>query len=294
MKIAILGAQCGWGAQLPAAALGPLVFEQTGIVSALADTGREVTWEMWGTDTPYQKDITLDYTHRLNEITVFNQQLTQHVKNAMAQSYFPIVMGGDHAIAMGTWRGVISALDAQGRFGLIWIDAHMDSHTPETSYSQAIHGMPLAALMGCWGEMGAQLNPRHVVLIGVRSFEPEEAALLEKLHVTVFYSETVKEIGFSAVFAQALQKVTHDTQGFGISIDLDAFDPLDAPGVGSPEKDGLRAQEVLPVLKGIGQHALIKGIEIAEFNPERDIEGKTAQLAKTLLLNMMEQDPAQS
>jgi len=290
MKIALLGVSCGWGAKNPATALGPARFKETGILQALQAQTQAVKWQDLSTSTAYQKNLTLDYAQRQQEIEILNRQLSQRITSVMAQSYFPIVVGGDHAIAMGTWQGVITAQGAAEQFGLIWIDAHMDSHTPETSHSKSIHGMPLAALMGRWGPYGKQLNPAHIVLIGVRSFEPEEAALLKKLNVTVFFMEEVKQQGFKAIFSQAMDKVTQETKGFGISIDLDAFDPDDAPGTGTPCADGLRAEEVLPVLAGVGHHPMLKGLEIAEFNPLCDVNGKTAQLAKTLLLGIMQKE----
>jgi arginase len=290
----VIGAQCGWGAGSHEAEYGPQVFKESGLLQALEADNLTLHWQSLETPTSYKNQKELPYQKRLKEITTFDTQLAAQVKAAIETSHFPVVLGGDHAIAMGTWSGAVSALKAAGQFGLIWIDAHMDSHTPQTSPSQNIHGMPLAALLGFGesvlvnlGESGTKLNPQHVVLIGVRSFEEGEAALLEKLKVKVFFIEEVKKLGFETVFKQAIAIATKDTLGFGLSIDLDAFDPSDAPGTGTPVADGLRAKEVLPVLAAYGQHPSLKAIEITEFNPTKDVNGKTATLAKDILLQLL-------
>jgi len=204
------------------------------------------------------------------------------------------VIGGDHAVAVGTWAGVTHNLGAKEKFGLIWMDAHMDAHTMKTTPSQAYHGMPLVVLLGHGVSSllnllnkGPVLRPEHVCLIGIRSYEDGEAALLNRLGVRIYFMEEVNERGFEVVLQEALQIVKTGTEGFGLSIDLDGFDPQDAPGVGSPELHGLRAQEVLPALSLIQNDATFKALEIVEYNPNRDESGKTLLLMRDLLLKLL-------
>jgi hypothetical protein len=160
--------------------------------------------------------------------------------------------------ATGTWSGAAAALRPRGALGLLWIDAHMDAHRPHTSPSGNLHGMPLACLLG-HGEpalatlAGAPaLAPAHVCLVGVRSYEAEEAQLLEQLGVRVFLMDEVRRRGLPAVLREAHAVVTRGTAGFGVTLDVDAVDPQEAPGVGTPAPGGLRAGSLLAELERLG------------------------------------------
>ncbi len=205
-----------------------------------------------------------------------------------------IVLGGDHSSAIGTWSGVSAALHDTSQLGLVWIDAHMDSHTPGTSHSQAIHGMPLAALLGfgetCFTEMLSQhskLQPEHVVLIGIRSYEPEEQQRLQDLNVRIYYMEEIQQRGLAIVMQEAHAIVNQATAGYGVTIDLDALDPIDAPGVGSPVQDGLRLQQLCQSLTVFKNDPCMLGLEIAEFNPDQDEDNKTEQAIFNLIQSTM-------
>lgn len=215
-------------------------------------------------------------------------RLEETVVAAMQGGALPVVIGGDHSCAVGSWRGVARALRWRGPIGLIWVDAHMDSHTPETSPHGFPHGMPVAALLGqghpAWiGAEGATLAPAHLCLVGVRSFEPAEAALLDRLGVKVFDIAAVRRIGLTEVMAQAREIVSAGTAGYGISIDLDSLDPSDAPGVGSPVVGGLHAAELLAALQPLAADPQLVALEIAELNPVIDEEHRTEALVRRLL-----------
>src|SRR5918996_395349 len=161
---------------------------------------------------------------------------------ARRRGRLPCVVGGDHSCAGGTWTGVARTLP--GKLGLVWIDAHMDSHTPATTHTGRLHGMPLAWLLGqsddaLYGLSAGVGAPQHVALIGVRSYEPEEKQRLDRLGVRVFHIEEVHRRGLETVAAEALAIAARGTSGFGVSIDLDAVTPDDAPGVGTPVADGI-------------------------------------------------------
>jgi arginase len=204
------------------------------------------------------------------------------VRETLAQGEFPLVIGGDHSCAIGTWSGVAAA-HRPDEIGLLWIDAHLDSHTPQTSHTGLIYGMPLAALLG-HGERefteclvpGAKVLPEHVCVLGARSYEPEERALLDRIGVRVIGMEEIGRCGVAAALAQALAVVGSAPGGYGVSLDLDVLDPRDAPGVGTPAPGGLRAAELVPALAAIGRDGRLRALEIAEYNPRRDRNGVTA------------------
>ncbi len=199
-----------------------------------------------------------------------------------------MVVGGDHSCAIATWSAVRQTLP--GPLGLVWIDAHMDSHTPETSQSGALHGMPLAVLLGHGASeltgldpAGPKVLPQRVCLLGVRSFEPAEAALLERLGVRVITMQEVRDHGLASCLDEAIVIAGHGTAGTGMTLDLDALDPADAPGVGTPVSGGLRAREFVAAVTGLAGRMDPIAIEIAELNPLRDRDGKTTTLVAEIL-----------
>jgi len=200
------------------------------------------------------------------------------------------VIGGDHSCAIGTWSGAADALRRSGPLGLVWIDAHMDLHVPATTHSGAINGMPLAALLGYGApeltsvaNTGPAIHPHHVCLVGVRSFEIEELELAERLNIRVIRVEDVNRRGVEGVLAEAQAIAADGTAGYGVSLDLDAFDPLDAPGVGTPVPGGIRAATFLDTWSELTRDPKCVGIEIAEYNPGRDESERTARLISKLI-----------
>jgi arginase len=212
--------------------------------------------------------------------------LASAVADAMRRARLPCVVGGDHSCAGGTWAGVARML--QGELGLVWIDAHMDSHTPATSHTGRLHGMPPAWLLGqsdddLYGLSAGVVDPEHVALIGVRSYEPEEKARLDRLGVRVFHIEEVDRRGLDTVAAEALAIATRGTSGFGVSIDLDAVTPDEAPGVGTPVADGIAGAALARALRGYGARPDLVGIELVEYLPRLDPDGRSARVALELL-----------
>lgn len=227
--------------------------------------------------------VTPDETQKL---TQFFERLAGETEKLLKQEARIAVLSGDHSCAIGTWQGIARALP--GPLGLIWIDAHMDAHTPATSPSSYWHGMPLAALLGIasdgW-EYGNQaaVSAEHLCLVGPRSYETAELELLDKLGVRVMTMDELNRIGFQAAMAEARRIVTDGTRGYGVSIDLDGLDPGDAPGVGSPVVGGIKAVELFAELKQLQPDPYLRAIEIAEYNPVLDVEQKTLQLVLHIL-----------
>ncbi len=291
-NIAFIGFGSGWGAQVRETEKGPETLNNSFMLSSLTNPS---TWK----ETLYPEKLSHEIDLPPGPLTLpyvkdMCRRIAYSVQETLKNDEFPVVIGGDHVVAAGTWAGVVHALKAHENFGLIWMDAHMDAHTMETTISKAYHGMPLAALLG-FGEpslvnileKGPVLNPQHVCLIGIRSYEEGEEELLKRLGVRIYYMEEVRERGFKAVFEEALTRVKMNTKGYGLSIDLDGFDPTEAPGVGTPAPDGLREKEVLPELYKVQNDPLLKALEIVEYNPDRDRDDKTLLLLKNLLASLI-------
>jgi arginase len=213
-------------------------------------------------------------------------QLAAAVADARRRGRLPCVIGGDHSCAGGTWTGV--ARTVPGALGLVWIDAHMDSHTPATSHSGRLHGMPLAWLLGqdddpLYGLGAGVLEPKHVCLVGVRSYEPEEDERLRRLGVRVNFMDEVRSRGIDAVLDEALDIATAGTSGFGVSIDLDVVTPEEAPNVGTPVAGGVTSAELARALQEVAGRPALAGIELVEYSPRLDRDGLTGRVAIELL-----------
>ena len=213
-------------------------------------------------------------------------QLAAAVAEARRRGRLPCVIGGDHSCAGGTWTGV--ARTVPGALGLVWIDAHMDSHTPGTSHTGRLHGMPLAWLLGqdddpLYGLGAGVLEPKHVCLVGVRSYEPEEDERLRRLGVRVIFMDEVRSRGIDAVIDEALDIATAGTSGFGVSIDLDVVTPEEAPNVGTPVAGGVTSTELARALQEVAGRPALAAIELVEYSPRLDRDGLTGRIAIDLL-----------
>ena len=213
-------------------------------------------------------------------------QLASAVADARRHGRLPCVIGGDHSCAGGTWTGV--ARTVPGPLGLIWIDAHMDSHTPATSHTGRLHGMPLAWLLGqdddpLYGLGAGVLKPQHVCLVGVRSYEPEEDERLRRLGVRVVFMDEVRARGIDAVLDEALDIATAGTSAFGVSIDLDVITPDEAPSVGTPVAGGVTSAELARALEQVAGRPALAAIELVEYSPRLDRDGHTGRVALDLL-----------
>lgn len=217
--------------------------------------------------------------------------LASAVADALRHGRLPCVLGGDHSCAGGTWTGVARSLHGSGggSLGLIWIDAHMDAHTPGTSHSGRLHGMPLAWLLGqdddpLYGLSAGVIDPRHVALVGVRSFEPEEKERLDRLGVRVIYMDEIRSRGIGAVLDEALAITNAGTAAFGISVDLDVVTPEEAPGVGTPAPGGVSGEELARALRRVGGRPNLAAVELVEYCPRLDPDGRASRVAIEILV----------
>ncbi len=285
--IKLIGAGCGVGARDARCAAGPEHLKRFGIAQRLQTKGIEARW---GKIVRCRR--VRGQTTQLGSVIEFSKRLAHEVSETIARRDFPLVLGGDHSCAIGTWSGVRSAVGAP--IGLIWIDAHMDAHTPETSESSALHGMPLAHLLGRGDsrlanvrEISPVFRPDRVVLIGVRSFEEKEAELLGELGVRVYGMPEVRARGLTDIFGEAIEIVSQGTAGFGVSLDLDALDPTEAPGTAVPVEGGLTRAELIDAFRLANRHRKLIALEIAEYNPVLDSDNATARLAENLIAALL-------
>jgi arginase len=277
-QVELIGAAWGLGGPEPGCAEAPAVLAPL-LVEELHRCG-----------VPLQAGPTLgpSRTERRKQLAVSRlcALLASAVADAVKRGRLPCVLGGDHSCAGGTWAGV--ARGVKGALGLVWIDAHMDAHTPRTSHSGRLHGMPLAWLLGqdddpLYGLATGVVEPQHVALVGVRSFEPEERERLERLGVRIFYMEEVQTRGLDAVFADALAIATDGTAAFGITVDLDVVSPEEAPGVGTPVPGGVSGADLTRALAGIGGRSDLAAVELVEYSPRLDPTGRSARVAIEIL-----------
>lgn len=284
--VKLIGAACGLGAQDHGCADGPQHLRALKVFQ-----GGDIP-VVWGDMLLPVADSQESPVAAATELCF---RLANCVQNSLEEGWFPLVVGGDHSCAIGTWSGVHQWLGEQGALGLIWIDAHMDSHTFATTPSGALHGMPLACLLG-YGEQGLtgigiaepKLRPQHVCLLGVRSFEQGEAALLKQLGVRVICMDEIHKRGVAATLAEALAIANNGTAGYGVSLDLDVLDPAEEPGVGSPEPDGLLCAELERALRQLRDDPALLAMEIVEYNPHHDRGLLTAKAAGALFRAALE------
>jgi arginase len=218
------------------------------------------------------------------------REVADRVDAQVEAGHFPLVLGGDHAQAIGTVSGMARALRRRGqRMGIVWVDAHTDMNTPDTTISGNIHGMPLAALLGfgppelvalAGGEPA--LLPEHVAIIGARDVDRAETNLVARTGVRVYTMSELDERGTAVCAREAFERVTRGTIGVHLSFDLDGVDPEDAPGVGTPVPGGLTLRESHLLCELAASYNLL-GMEMVELNPTLDIRNKTGELAVWLI-----------
>ena len=226
----------------------------------------------------------------LNEIAETCRGLAEITERSLSEGYFPLVLGGDHSLAVGSFSGVSNFFRGQSkRVGYLWLDAHGDMNTPESSPSGNIHGMPLAAIIGHGApelvEMlgyKPKVEPRNVCLVGVRDLDPKERRLIKECGVHVFTMRDIDERGMRDVMSEALRFVS---DGVAVSLDLDFVDPDDAPGVGTPVRGGVTYREAHLALEMIADSEAMVSLEVVEINPVIDLHNQTALLGVEMVLS---------
>ena len=293
-KIRIIGVPMDLGQSRRGVDMGPSALRVAGLQSRLKQLGHQV--EDIGNVSvkqPEEQPYGEKRAKYLNEIAETCRGLAEMVEHTLGEGMLPLVLGGDHSIAVGSMAGVASFFRKQGkRVGYIWLDAHGDMNTPESSPSGNVHGMPLAAIIGCGAPelvelMGfkPKVEPRNVALVGVRDLDAKERKLIKESGLHVFTMRDVDERGMREVMSEALRFASDETDGVAVSLDMDFVDPSDAPGVGTPVRGGVTYREAHLAMEMIADSEAMVSLEVVEINPVIDLHNKTALLGVEMLLS---------
>ena len=295
-KIKIIGVPMDLGAGRRGVDMGPSAIRIAGLNQAIALLGYEVSDV--GNVHVHPPEALTQMTARarfLPEIAAAVEELASMVEAALGEDALPVVLGGDHSIAIGSASGLASFYRRrEKRIGIIWLDAHTDINTPETTPSGNIHGMPLAALLGRGAKQltevagfAPKLLPEHVAVIGARSVDPGERELIKSLGVRVFTMSEVDDRGMGDVIEEAIEIASRNTAGFHVTMDMDFIDPFYAPGVGTPERGGATYREGHLAMEKMSDSGHVLSVELTEVNPVYDTTNQTAQLAVELILSAL-------
>lgn len=292
--LTIIGAPLDLGQGRRGVDMGPSAVRVANLNARLASLGYEIEdignvaveqAEAWPEGDPHAK--------YLPQIAAACDLLALQVSAALTRNRLPLVLGGDHSVAIGTVSGVSSFYHERGqKIGVIWLDAHADMNTPDTSPSGNIHGMPLACLVGMGpaelvdlGGFRPKADPRNTVIVGLRDVDQMERPHVADSGVRAFTMRDIDERGMRAVMADAIQFASDGTAGVHISLDMDFVDPQDAPGVGTPVRGGVTYREAHLAMEMICDSSRMLSMEVVEVNPVIDEVNRTADLAVELIMS---------
>jgi len=288
MHVGLLGCPMDLGQTRRGVDLGPSALRAAHLEKRLEALGHDV--HDYGNvaspevETRRLRDEKLRY---LDEIVRICEQLGKRVEKAAQLGQMPLVLGGDHSIVMGTLAGMVKA---KGKQGVVYIDAHGDFNTADTTPSGNIHGMGLAACVGLGhprlvdiGGVKPKADPHNVALLGVRTIDPGEAELIRKSGIYVATMRDIDEKGMSKIMKEAISRVTDGTRGVHLSFDVDVLDPSEAPGTGTPWPGGLTFREAHLAMEMLADERAITSFELVEINPLLDVYNRTAELAVGLV-----------
>jgi arginase len=292
MDIDILGVPLDMGADRRGVDMGPSAIRYAHLQQGLEELGYTV-------EDKGNVDVPIAEMCRINEpklkyidcIVPMARRVAGAVATSVQGGRLPLVLGGDHSIALGSIRGAAK----HKKLGLLWIDAHADFNTDETTPSGNIHGMPLAALCGLgdrrlvqlWDELVPVVDPKNVVVLGARDLDAGEKKNLYEAGVTVLSLEQIDRTGMYAAVSQAIEQISRDTDGIYLSFDVDSLDPRHAPGVGTPVSGGLTYREAHLACEMVAETGKLAGMDMVEVNPILDVQNQTAHLAVELILSAL-------
>ncbi|QFU83979.1 arginase [Natronorubrum aibiense] len=292
--IKIIGAPMDYGADRRGVDMGPSAIRYAGLADGLSRAGvdpvdaGDLSIPRAEERDPDVEQPTQGHAKFLREVEDVCTRLADRVEAILDNGEFPLVLGGDHSVAIGSMRGSSSDAD----LGAIWFDAHADLNTPETSPSGNVHGMPLAATLGrgafadmTWAH-APRVNEESIAYVGLRSIDERERDLLRDSEMTAFTMADIDERGMTAVVENALDVATTDTDGVHVSLDLDWLDPKTAPGVGTPVRGGVTYREAHAALETVSRRherdGILRSMDVVEVNPILDEGNETATLAAEL------------
>lgn len=292
-SIALIGAPSDAGANLPGTSLGPDALRIAGIAPALRARGLHTIDQgnLSGPGVDHHAGHAPQQGFRhLAEVAQWNAAVCGAVAEALAAGHLPLLLGGDHSLAVGSISAVARHCRQRGqRLKVLWLDAHADANTPATSPSGNLHGMPVACLLGHGpqglthlAEHSPALVPAQLALLGVRSVDAAEKRFVNALGIEVYDMRYIDEVGMRATMAQALYGVDRHTH-LHVSFDLDCLDPTVAPGVGTPVRGGPTYREIQLCMEILADCGALGSVDVLELNPTRDVRNQSAELAVDLL-----------
>jgi arginase len=287
-ELRIIGAPSDLGQGRRGVDMGPSAIRYAGLKAQLEQLGHHVE-DLGNIDVPMPEmhRVTNEKLKYLEEVKKVSQALHEKVSAVVKQGHVPIVLGGDHSISIGSLAGIASAND---NFGVIWFDAHGDMNTDETTPSGNIHGMPLAVSLGLGhpdlvnlGGFAPKVNAKNVVLVGVRSIDGDEIRLIRESGMKVYSMADIDRAGMATVMEEAIRIAGDGTTGIHLSLDLDALDPMFAPGVGTPVYGGVTYREGHLAMELLAASKKLISVDVVEVNPILDHQNRTAAMAVELV-----------
>ena len=295
-EIAIIGAPLDLGQGRRGVDMGPSAMRVASLNSRVESLGYGVAdlgniaveqAEGWPEGDPHAK--------YLPQIASACDDLGRKVYRTLESGRLPLVLGGDHSVAIGTVSGMSNAYRARNeKIGVVWLDAHSDMNTPQTSPSGNIHGMPLACIVGYGPKELVELcgyapkvDPRNVVLVGIRDVDLTERPIVRRSGVTAYTMRDVDERGMRAVMREAIARASDGTAGIHVSLDMDGVDPDEAPGVGTPVRGGFSYREAHLAMEILNDSGLVRSMEVVEVNPVLDAANRTAALGVELVMSAL-------
>jgi arginase len=287
-NISVVGVPMWLGQMRFGTNLGPRSIRSAGLVERLKNAGNNVIDEgnlSIGITGRFRQNG--ENVKNLKTLADSSEKLAAKVSDMIEGQRFPLVLGGDHSIAIGTLAGLAKHYD---NLGVIWYDAHADMNTPETSPSGNIHGMPLAASMGLGhpaltniGGYQGKVKPEHVVLIGARDIDPGEQRLIAEKNIKVYTAQDVKRLGIKKVISETLEYLSARCDGIHLSFDVDGIDPAEIPGVGTPVAEGISYSESMKAVQLLSASNKLTSAEFVEVNPLLDKGDRTSRLTAGLI-----------
>jgi arginase len=289
--VAVIGAALDLGAGRRGVDMGPSAIRYAGLEQRIEELGRAYI-DLGNVQTAVAEAATVgdERARYLGEILLTCRRVADLVGQVYEEGRLPLVLGGDHSVAIGTLGGLGRVA---GPGGVLWVDAHGDLNRPETSPTGNVHGMVLAAAMGLGGPLfeGVEwpvpsVDPSRVALVGVRSLDDGERQLLRQLNATVFTMSDVDRLGIEHAVRESLERIA-GPGSVHVSLDMDALDPEVAPGVGTPVRGGLSYREAHLAMELVAESGLVGSLEVVEVNPILDRENETAKLAVELVASAL-------
>lgn len=292
--VEIIGVPLDLGADRRGVDMGPSAIRYADLSEKLRELGHKVH-DSGNVNTPIAEESKVEYSNAkyLSEVRNVCLELSHSVAGVLERGKLPVVLGGDHSIAIGTIAGIHESQQKK-EFGVLWLDAHGDYNTPDISPSGNIHGMSLAVSAGLGQKWfptppwpNKSVDPSKIAIVGARQIDPEERQNLKRTGVQVFSMADIDRLGMQEVMSRAIKIVTEGTNGVHMSFDMDVVDPSDAPGVGTPVRGGITYREAHLVMEMISEAGMMRSLEVVEVNPILDQQNSTAELAVELILSSM-------